>query len=313
MPQLGQVHIDQPLTNVSIRYANDSYIGEVVAPAIPIDKRSGKIFVYGEQNLKVVEARRAPGSKAAEVDYSMGTPLSFNAEERALSDVVTDAEVRIADDPLKPEVDTTMFLTDRLKLILENDISADLTNTSLVTQNVALAGTTQWSDYTNSVPLTNIATAKKTIRPNIIRPANTFLVPWEVAVTLADHPSLKDLIKYTDPRALMESDLPPTVRGLRIVEAMTIQNTANEGQTVSLSAMWGKNALILYVNPRPAVRDVATFVLLDAPDDTTGARGFSVRRWRDDARKGDMVEVSRTYDLQFFQANGAYLYTSAIA
>src|SRR6266568_4296128 len=176
MPQLGTIHIDTALTNVSVKYTNESYIAEVVFPAIPVEKRSDKWFVYGKENLKVYEARRAPKSVAQEVDFSLSTS-NYSAEERALRQLVTDAEARIADAPLQPKVDATEFLTDRLKLTLERDVAIKLTDPAHVTQTVALAGTTQWSDYTNSVPLTNLATAKTTIRPNIIRPANTFVVP----------------------------------------------------------------------------------------------------------------------------------------
>jgi len=313
MPQLGQIHIDTALTSLSIAYLNPSYIAEVVFPAIPVDKRSDKWFVYGKEHLKVYEARRAPRSVAQEVDFSLSTS-NYSAEERALRQLVTDAEAKLADSPIQLKADAVEFLTDRLKLTLENDVATKLTDTSQVTQNTALAGTTQWSDYTNSVPLTNIATAKKTIRPQIIRPANTFVVPYEVAMVLADHPSIKDLIKYTDPQAIMESGLPANVRGLKVVEAEAVQNTANEGQAATLATIWGKNAIVMYVNPRPTgLRTITTAAIFDAPDDTTGARGFAARQYRDDPRKGDVVELSRMYDLQFIAANGAYLFTTAIA
>lgn len=313
MPQLGQVHIDTALTALSIAYTNPGYVGEVVFPAIPVDKRSDKWFVYGKEHLKVYEARRAPKGVAQEIDFSLSTS-NYSAEERALRQLVTDAEARLADAPLMPKADATEFLTDRLKLTLESDVATKLTDPTQVTQNTALAGTTQWSDYTNSVPLTNIATAKKTIRPQIIKPANTFLIPYEVAITLADHPSIKDLVKYTDPAALSNGDLPSTLRGLKVVQAESVQNTANAGQAVTLATVWGKNAVILYVNPRPAgLKTITTGAIFDAPDDTTGARGFATRQYRDDPRKGDIVETARTYDLQFIAAAGAYLYTTTIA
>ncbi|MDP9266478.1 MAG: hypothetical protein M3O91_10240 [Chloroflexota bacterium] len=313
MPQLPQIHIDQALTNVAIRYSNPEYVAERLSPIIPVGKRSGRFFVYGKEHLKVYETRRAPKSKAAEVDYTLSNSPFF-AEEHALSELVTDAESRYADPPIQPEIDATERVTDSLKLGFENDVATKLTDPAQVTQTTALSGTAQWSDYTNSTPLTNIVTAKNAIRGSIIKPANTLLVPYEVGLTLADHPSIKDLLKYTDPRSITTSGLPPVVRGLQVVEALAMQNTANEGQAFTGGRVWGKNAVVLYVAPSiTGEKTVTTLVTFEAPDDTTGGRSWQTRRWRDEFRKGDMVEVARTYDLQFIAAGGAYLFTTAIA
>ena len=45
MPTLHDVHIDGPLSNVSIAYKNENYIADQVFPALAVAKKSDKYFV----------------------------------------------------------------------------------------------------------------------------------------------------------------------------------------------------------------------------------------------------------------------------
>lgn len=314
MPQLSQLHVDQPLTEISILYANanEDFISDLVVPEVPVNKRSDKYFVYSNDHLRVRDSLRRPGSEANEVDYSVSTD-AYYCEEYALRDIVLDDEVAIADMPLQVEVDTTELLTYNLMLSEEAATATLLTTNTNLTSYSALSGTSQWDDYINSTPLTNLKTAKTSVRAGILRAANTFIVPYEVGLVLADHPSIKQLVQYTDPNALGTTGLPPVVRGLRVVEAATMQNTANEGQTQSLSSVWGKNAIVAFINPAPRIKSLALAYHFVAPDATTGVRGWAVRKYREDKRRGDMVEVSKLWANKIIAAGAGYLFQTAIS
>ena len=47
-PYSGQVHVDRPLTNISVAYLqNDNdYIADKVFPVVPVMKQSDRFFVY---------------------------------------------------------------------------------------------------------------------------------------------------------------------------------------------------------------------------------------------------------------------------
>ena len=68
-----------------------------------------------------------------------------------------------------------------------------------------------------------------------------------------------------------------------------------------------------------SVRSVSFGYTFEAPDDATGARGYAVRRWREDKRKGNMIEVSFTRDWRLIAVDGSslslggYLITNATA
>src|SRR6185437_12154814 len=127
MPALTSLHIDRALTEVSIAYMNDSLIADVVAPPLPVDVRSNKYFVYDratflstsglDANNRPRSIRR-PKTEAAEIDFTLSTD-SYYTEEFALRDLVTDAEIAIADSPLQPDIDATYLVTERIKLDYE--------------------------------------------------------------------------------------------------------------------------------------------------------------------------------------------------
>lgn len=326
MPALSTIHIDVALTNVSVMYRNDTYVADQVLPILPVQKRSDKYFVYKKEdfaspsatiNAKPASLRR-PGTEAAEVDYSVSTQ-SYFAEEYALRGLVQDAEVAIADDPLQPDIDQTIQLTERLMLDNEvmaaGKVGAHGSYNASNTETLTTGGTgTSWAQYAsaNSNPFTDIKNGRLAVIAGIMRDANTFFMDVTTARTLADHPLVKDLIKYTSTSALTASGLPPIIKGLTVLEAPAQKNTAVEGAAYSGANVWqddvstNKNmALVYYRNPQPTLKGVSFGYTFEAPDDATGVRGFSVRRWREDKRKGNMVECSFLRDFQFIAQDGS--------
>lgn len=314
MPQLSTLHIDQPLTEISVLFANanEDFAGTILLPEVTVEKRSDKYFVYGKEHLKIKDATRRPGTEANEVDWSVSTD-SYYCEEYALRDAVPYAEIKNADAPIQPEIDSAEMLTYNLMLNEEKQIADLVTSNTNVTQYLALSGTSQWSDYTNSTPLTNLKNAKAAVRAAALRAPNTFLVPYEVGLTLADHPSIKQLVQYTDSKALATTGLPPVIRGLKVIEAAVMHNSANEGQAVTLAGIWGKNALVAYVTGAPRLKSLSFGYHMVGPDEQTGAKGFATRKWDEDKRKAVMVETSKLWDNKLITASAAYLFQTAVA
>lgn len=312
MPFISTVHIDQALTNVSQAYTQADLVGDEVLRPNPVDKRSDLWFVYGKEGFTLRDTRVRPRATAGEVDYTL-SKSAFNAERHALRHLVTDAERRTADNPLAPEVDATEMLTENLQTNRENEQLALITNGAQVTQNATLSGTSQWSDYTNSTPLVNIRTGKTTVRLGVGREANQLVTSYEVAQVLADHPSIKDLRKYTHPDALDETGLPPVIRGLNVLVAKAVSNSGQDAAPGSFQSIMGKNAVICFTNPSIGRKTITFGWTFEAPDDTTGARGWSVRKYREEGKSGDYVEVASTYVPVLVAANAGYLFETAVA
>lgn len=306
MPYAQDVHIDRALTNISIAYRNDGFIGDRVLPPAPVDKRSDRYFIYGREQFKQRDDLVRPGGIAPEWERTLSTDF-YNAERHAQRQIVTDDERRMSDQPLQPDADYTEILTDAVMNNREFAIVQLVTNPAQVTNNVTLSGTSQWSDYTNSTPLVNIKNGKVQARLGALREANMFTLSYEAALTLADHPSIKDLTKYTDENGIATSGLPRVLRGLMVNEAGAFIDSANDGQTPSFSTAFGKNALIHYTQPNPGLKVISFGYTFEAPDATTGVRGFATIKYREDARHGDWIEVSTTYALKLVAPLAAYL------
>ncbi|MBC8138137.1 MAG: hypothetical protein H8F28_19835 [Fibrella sp.] len=333
MPAQGDIHIDRALTNVSIAYQNEEFVGEQIAPPLKVDKRSDKYFVYNKNAFlrgsgKDANGRpkslRRPGAEADEVDYDVSS-TPFYCEEYAKKTLVTDAVVRIADMPLQPYIDATQVITERLKI--DNEIataSLTCTSTNYPAANKVLLTTggagTSWASYgsANSKPLSNIRDGKISVRKGIMRQPNSALFSVDAAQVLADHPDVKDLTKYTHSDGLSSSGLPKVLRGLNTIEGATQAASSAEGAAFSSGNIWqdenGTNvSLIFYRSADAGPRSMHFARSFDAPDDTTGAQGINVRKYRWDIKKGTYVEAAFTRDWRFIaiddnaKAIGGYL------
>lgn len=324
MPSLPSIHIDTALTNVSLAYINQTYVADDVMPPLKVEKRSDKYFVYDREAFlrsSGLDAKgrpkslRAPKTEAAEIDYTMSTQPYF-CEEYSRRHLVSDAERRIADTPLDPDIDATVQLTSTLKL--DNEVAVagvSCTSTNYPAANKVLLTTgangTSWAQYAsaNSKPLVDIRNAKVAIKKALMNEANTAVYTVDVAQTLADHPDVKDLVKYTHMDALTTSGLPRVLRGLTTVEAATQYATNAEGAAFTSGNIWANEnglniALVYYRTNDSGPRSIHFGRTFEAPDDSTGAPGFVVTRYRWDPKKGWYIEVAMTRDWRLMAIDG---------
>ncbi len=308
MLDANQIHIDAALSNLSKAFKNNNFIAEEVAKVLQVSKESGLYFTYGLEAFKVPNAYRVDGTRSNEVHLKVGQD-SYVCLQYALSDIITDNVRKQVDPAINPEADTTEFITDLMLLQLEDAVATAMTTAATYAHSntATLSGTSQWNDYSNSNPLTNIKTAKAKIRSLIGREANALILAGDVAETLSLHQDIKDLRKYTDPNLLTSAGLPPKVLGLKVLEGKATKNVAYENLSESMSYVWGKNAIVAYIPDRVGLKSLAPWILIRE----TGYR--STRKWREEPRKGDMIEVEDKYTVKEVADECAYLIVDAIA
>jgi len=90
MPQ-GSIHVNQPLTEISVRYSNDEYIGGKVLKDVMVQKESDLYYVYNN-DLRLEQTNRANGSPANEATWDVSTS-SYSLREHAIKDKITTAIV----------------------------------------------------------------------------------------------------------------------------------------------------------------------------------------------------------------------------
>lgn len=302
-----QVVVDPALSNISIRYTNDTFIADLIAPMIKTSKQTGKYFIYDKSNLRIDSTTRAAGSGANEVDIGVAPTGVFACDDHALKGFVAQEIQDQADAPLNPLIDETEAITEKLMLDRENKLAVLLQNTSNLTQNVTLSGTTQWSDYTNSDPIGDIRTARSTIHQNTFKKPNTIVMSKLVIDMLSEHPQIIDRIKYSQLGVTTEELLAKIFKVDKILVGEAGSNTAKEGQTDALAYVWGKGVIVAYIAPQVRIKMLTLAVTFT----------YSVRqviRWNDFDKKGTYIRVGDdNYSQVIIAAAAGYLIQNAIA
>jgi hypothetical protein len=313
MPEPSQVHIDAALTNVSLAYRNPDYVSDIIAPPVAVRKQSDKYFVYDaeRERFRRTDDLRAPGTAASEVDFKLSTD-NYYADDHALVSVIPDEERANADPAIQPDIDRTEFLTDKIDLNKEI-ILASRIRTGTDIPGETLSGNDQWSDYTNSDPVAAIEAKKATIMAGVQMMPNTLVLPYEVYQKVRLHPKVTDKVKYVTIGVLGADLLARLFEVERVLVPKAFQNVAAKGQTPSLQYVWGKDAFLCYVPPKPALKQVAlayTFFWTVAPGSINGR---IVEVWRDPNRKADVIRVQKYYDQKVIAPGACYIWKSAVA
>lgn len=313
MPQASEVHIDAALTNLSVGYRNAAFIADQLAPVVPVRKQSDKYFIHDAERevFRQSNDRRAPGAEANEVNFSLSSD-NYYCEDHALVSAIPDEERENADPAIQPNIDRTEFLRAKIDLNKEIELAGLLTDTSVITQSTTLSGTDQWSDA-NSDPIDAVETQKATIMSAVQVMSNTLVLPYEVYAKVRMHASVVERVAYGSVGAVNEEILAQIFDVEQVLVARAFKNTAAEGQTASMSYVWGKDALLCYVPTRAALKQVAlaySFAWTGAPGSVGGHR---VELWREERRKADAIRVQRYYDQKVIAAGAAYLWKAAVA
>lgn len=302
-----QVVVDPALSNVSIKYSNDTFIADLILPMIKTSKQTGKYFIYDKSNLRIDKTTRAVGAGANETDIAVNPTGVFSCDDHALKGFVAQEIQDQADAPLNPLIDETEAITEKLMLDRENNAAVLLQNTSNLTQNTTLSGTSQWSDYVNSDPIGDIRTARTTVHQNTFKKPNTIILSKLVIDMLSEHPAIIDRIKYSQLGVTTEDLLAKIFKVDKILVGEAGSNTAKEGQTDSLSYVWGKGVIVAFISPQIHIKMLtlgATFT-------------YSVRqvmRWYDFDKKGTFIRVGDdNYQQVIIAAAAGYLIQNAIA
>ena len=307
MPSINDVFVDPALTNVSVKYSNDSFIADSVYPILEVAKKSGYYFVYDKKNLKTYDSNRTGMSEANVIDYELTKTAYGPLNEHSLASFIEDDEIDQSDSPLEPRVDHTEFVTEALAIEREKDLATDLANTALLTQNTTLSGTSQWSDYANSTPFTDIDTGHETIAKNAIKKANTAIMSLEVWNVLKNHPDLLDRIKWSQFGVLTEDLFAQLIGVTKVLIGEAVYNSAKEGQTASMAFIWGKHLILAYITPAPSIRTVSFGYHLTL----RGKRYMD--RWDDRVKKGEFVRINDYYKRVIVAVECAYLIKNAVA
>lgn len=303
----GNTHLDVILTQISIAFPNNEFVGNQLYPQVNVRRQSDKYYIFGREAWAVEPGGdfRAPGTVANEIPGLALSLDTYFAKEHALQIAITDEERENVDEALSPDRDGTNLVTSKILLAREIAMQTQATTAAnyATGYSTTLSGTSQWSDYVNSNPIGDFKTGKRKIHSGLFFEPNVSVIPYQVMTQLEDHPDFIERIKYSE-RGILTSEIIASLFGIgKIIVPGVGFNSANPGQAAALGYLWGKDVLMAYVPDSPGLRIPAfgyEFVWR-----YQGSLPQVTERWREQQRKSDIVRVSRRYDLKMTALDGS--------
>jgi len=302
-PTARQSHLDTALTNVSIAYSNAEYIFDQIFPIVPVMKQSNKFFVFPKASwFRDETGVRAPGTRAQRAEYTLSTS-SYLAIEKAVAKQVPDEVMENSDDPLRPLVRATEFVSDQILKSMEADVLGNVFGSGWAS---SATPSVLWS-ASNACPLGDIETGILTVAQAIGRRPNIAVVGACAWGKLRFHPQLSGLFggaQRGNPAApISEQQLADIIGVNKVLVSYAVQDSANEGAAVSQTFISGTHMFLGYVTPNPA---------LDSP--TAGYtfiwKNREINRYREDQEHAEVVEARASWDNKVTANDAGYLLKS---
>lgn len=326
-PTPSDVHVNGPLTNISVAYMQDpnDYVASKVFPDVPVQKQSDLYFTYDQEYWFRTEAqRRPPGTESAGSGFEVST-ASYRCDVYAVHKDVDDQVRANTDSPLNADRDATKNVTDQLQLKRDKDWASTFFTTSVWTgadggtdyTGVSSGPTSnqvlQWS-VAGSDPVANVTAQRLSIKKKTGKWADTLTIGAEVEQILANHTLILDRIKYTQKGIVTLDLLASLFRVKRVLVAAAIENTADEGATVSMDWIYGKRALLTYAPSSPGLQEPsAGYTFTWSGLEGSGGMGIRMLKFRMDHLRSDRIEGEMAYDMKVVGANLGALWNSIVA
>ncbi len=314
MSEVSTANLDQFLTNYSIVYRNQAFVGGRLFPDFPKAKQHGRYPIFGFERSKVYNTERAPGAEASELPAWRMSNNEYYCDGKAQKQLVPDelrAEWELG---VGPEVFTTETLADIIDKQREITIFNAIMNSSAI-PGATLSGTEQWSDYQNSDPVSAITSVRSTILLGCTQEPNTLVVGYPVWLQLINHPIVIDRFKSTAMPLGYPSE--QQLAGLfnvdNFVVAKSLYDTTQQGIPTSLNYIWGKNAILAYVPPAQGQLMITLGTTFRWLYGVPQNGGMLVKRYRVEERSGDMIEYQTYYNCVLTVPGAAYVFKDAVA
>lgn len=326
MPLLtpSQVHIDQPLSNLTLAYvqSQENFIADKVFPTVGVQRQSDKYYIYDRANMNRTGdvQKLAPRTEVNRIGMTIsnssyyadvyGLGMDFDEQTLANEDAVLDIRAAGA------ETLATRLMIHREEQFASTFFSAGVWATDNTPSNL-------WSDYTNSTPIQDVTTARRTMQLGSggFKP-NTMVVGKEVRDILINHPDI--LARLNGGATVSNTALITNAKLAEIFEVENfyvmeaVKNTAKEGIAESNSFIGGKNALLVHT-PRSAGLMTPAAGLTFAWNNIPGVNnlGISVESFSDDALKrqqvAEHIQVKMSYDMKVVGSDLGYFFEAVIA
>lgn len=311
MAQISAI-VDKLLTNASSMLVPDGYISESIFPFVAVAQYTGKLAKYSHNHLRIESSVTGGRGKYRRVEPIVRSNTSYSVDGHGLEGLVTKRDYANVELPYDAEKDEVIGLSTHLWNEKEYVLATALSATGTITQNTTLSGTSQFSDYDNSDPLAKFSVARAAVKDGCGKAPDTVWMDYRVKNYLRYHPQLLDLLgfKFNKPGGLGDVELAQALDVKRVLIADADYNSANEGQTDVLAAIWGKHLWFGVCPEKAQVRQVSAGYRI-------GMVGGSPRKVYksavDNPPGSTAIIVEDEYDFLLSNVGAIYLIKDAVA
>ncbi|MBC7340895.1 MAG: major capsid protein [Clostridia bacterium] len=322
-PTPGDLHVNVPLTNISIAYIQsaEGFIADKVFPNVPVQKQSDRYFKYLKEDWFRVEAQeRAPGTESAGSGWRVDNTPTYYCPIYAVHKDIDDPTRANADAPINLDRDATEWVTQQLLLKRETQWANNYFTTGVWgtdRQGVASGATgnqfVKWSDFTNSNPVLDVKNSVLAIASKTGYKPNVMVVAPDVFNVLTEHPKILDRVKYTQ-RAVITEDILAGLFGVdKFLVPWGVVNTAAEGATENTDLIFKSKVLLVYAAPAPSLlKPSGGYTFSWTGYLGAGAQGNRIKRFRMEHLSSDRVEGEMAYDMKVVAPDLGVLFYDAI-
>ena len=326
MPLLtpSNVHIDAPLSNLTLAYVQEqtNFVADKVFPVVGVQRQSDKYYIYDRANMnRSGDVKKlAPRTEVNRIGLQLSNDsyyadvygLGMDFDEQTLANEDAMLEIRSAG----AETLVNRLLIHREEAFADTFFSAGVWTTDVTPANL-------WSDYTNSTPITDVTTARRTmqLKSGGFKP-NTMVIGKEVRDILINHPDVLARLNggatVTNTALITDAKLAEIfeVENFYVMEA--VKNGAAEGLAEANAFIGGKNALLVHTPRTSGLMTPAaglTFAWNNIP--SVNNLGITVESFSDDALKrqqvAEHIQVKMAYDMKVVGADLGYFFESVVA
>jgi hypothetical protein len=309
-PTRSDVHVNRPLTNVSIAYIQraQDFIADKVFPIVPVMKQSDRYFVYTKDWwFRAGATKRAPSTESAGGGFHVDNTPTYYCDVWAWHDDVDDQTRTNCDEPVDLDRDATMFVTQVLLLRREIQFTVKFMATG-IWQGYKVSGTPTdfqpnvngkgYWDSSSSNPMQDVDFLKQQVKSQTGFLPNTLTVADDVFFGLRNNAAVLDRIKYTQ-RGIVSEELLAALFGVeKFLVASAVQNTAQEGQTGAYGFLVLNSFLLCYSNPAPSIlQPSAGYIFSWQGLFGAGAQGNRIKTFRMEQLESDRIEGEMAFDM----------------
>lgn len=317
MPNLNQVHVSRPLTNLAIGTSVKGLIAPELVPALMVPNSNGQYYVFDSEKRAFAADNdlRPPGAEAKTIDYNVTTE-SFTTSGHALAGYVpVETEADADNPPVAPRNGLTKTLISKVlvaqEIACKTALDAAITQTDTPTKN--------WDDYTDGDPFGDIETAISAIEDATGYTPNTIAMDSKVWRGVRNHPDLIARVvaggNNATPAELSRQAFASLFDFDKVIVGNPQKNVAVKGQTADLDRIWAGDVYITYQPQTPMIDEPAFAYQFDwdAFSGDGENMGWMVQTDYDKKKHSWWVEVSKHYVYKVTMANAGYRIISVTA